>query len=521
MSQLRISFWGTFRLCAADGTDQTPRGMKERAMLALLLLSPGQRRRRVWLQDMLWGRSTPEAGQTSLRRALSNIRRDLGPLADLVQSDRGSVWLDPQPIPAFPQDMPAAEFLADLDVPDEEFENWLRDQRQALAPDRVEIARPGAPMALRSDSRPTIAIRADGGQTESGRFVARMLTQEIAQRVANIGNSRVLLDPQPDDAPDYSFTVELMAEDEDWFILVRLLGGPGQACLWSQRLRERKSVSQIWNAPGLVRLLNRAQSALSDQFAIRGPDGDVARLQRAVRRIYNYDRPGLETAVNYLRSSANGEMTGLALGWLSFAQLTSILEFRDHESRNREEALAHAAEAVRLAPYNATVLALASQVQMKLAGDFDYAHHLALQAADEEDSNPYALDALSQSRILRGEYDLGQRTAEQARLLADGLANSFSWDMQAALGALCLENLTEAEALARICHSKMPEYRPALRYLVALNVLADNDADAGHFAARLARIEPGFVAGNLLKDSYPVQTLRRLGLGDDLKSRLG
>lgn len=115
---------------------------------------------------------------------------------------------------------------------------------------------------------------------------------------------------------------------------------------------------------------------------------------------------------------------------------------------------------------------------------------------------------------------LSQRTAERARQTAIGLANSFSWDMQAAFGELCLGRLEGAQELLRICHQKMPSYRPALRYLVALNLLLGNDADAQRYAARLVRIEPGFDCSSLLLETYPVETLRNLGLAADLKGRI-
>lgn len=44
---------GSFRVYGHDNQHLTPNGIKERGLLTLLALSPGQRRTRVWLQDKL------------------------------------------------------------------------------------------------------------------------------------------------------------------------------------------------------------------------------------------------------------------------------------------------------------------------------------------------------------------------------------------------------------------------------------------------------------------------------------
>lgn len=516
----RVVLWGTFRIRDHRDGDHTPRGMKDRALLAVLILSPGQRRRRGWCQDMLWGASPPGAGQMSLRRALSNIRRDLGPLRDILKSDRDAIWLDPPFKLPGAENLPGSEFLADLDVPGEEFENWLRDQRQARTGPEDVVDH--APRPTRIAEIPVVGIVPFDTRENDSRFLCQMLAQQLAGLLIGMGACQPLMLTRPESKKaDYTFVIESHAQDDEWMILIRLLGDPIHLYLWSSRLRLPRNIAVIWNLPETTGLLNRALTALVDQFALRGPENDIVRIQRAIRRIYNYDRPGLETAIGLLKASANGRAIGLALAWQAFAQLTLVLEFRDDVARRTEYAIALSDEAVRLSPQDPAVLALAAQIQLKFTRDFDYCHHLALRAVDAGEENPYALDALSQSQILRGELSQSHLTAERARQTAAGLANSFSWDMQAAFGALCLGRLAEARELLRQCHRKMPAYRPALRYLVALNLLLDDMSDAQRYAARLARLEPGFMPANLLGAGYPMETLHNLGLAAALKDRTG
>ena len=93
---MRFQLNGQFRVFDAAERDITPRGIKERGLLALLVLSPGQRRTRIWLQDKLWSDRSPEQASGSCRQALSNIRNAFGPAALHLQSDRSAVWIGRQ-----------------------------------------------------------------------------------------------------------------------------------------------------------------------------------------------------------------------------------------------------------------------------------------------------------------------------------------------------------------------------------------------------------------------------------------
>jgi hypothetical protein len=66
----------------------------------------------------------------------------------------------------------------------------------------------------------------------------------------------------------------------------------------------------------------------------------------------------------------------------------------------------------------------------------------------------------------------------------------------------------------------MPFYRPALRYLTALSSLFDRPTDSARYAKSLLRLEPDFTPRLLLNNTYPVGTLRDLGLIERLRSRL-
>src|SRR5215470_5827760 len=89
---LRLRILGGFELRGADGQDLTPPGKKLRALIACLALSPGEAWSRERLTALLWGDRDEEQARGSLRQALAELRRHIGP--DTLHATRESVALD-------------------------------------------------------------------------------------------------------------------------------------------------------------------------------------------------------------------------------------------------------------------------------------------------------------------------------------------------------------------------------------------------------------------------------------------
>ncbi|WP_258553404.1 AfsR/SARP family transcriptional regulator [Paracoccus pantotrophus] len=131
---------GSVRLRGADGADLTPRSQKARGALALLGTAPDLRLSRARLQDLLWSERARQRGSDSLRQMLRELRASLGAEKGLLLTGVGWVGLDPERLridltPVYDAGGAPIEFAADIDVPDPEFETWLRDMRLRLTPD--------------------------------------------------------------------------------------------------------------------------------------------------------------------------------------------------------------------------------------------------------------------------------------------------------------------------------------------------------------------------------------------------
>ncbi len=524
---MRLSLNGPFRVFDDQNRDITPKGIKERGLLALIALSPGQRRTRAWVQDKLWSDRSPEQASGSCRQALSNVRKALGPLGARLQSDRSAIWLEPGLPLANAIDPAMGELLDDIDIVDPEFSDWLRTLRMqqdgtaAVAPQLMTQAMP----PLRQPRPIALIRRIDRASTARGAFILRALSQRIATELALMGdldiievdaNDQVLAD----DAPAARVELECLDDSDMAFVLMRVIGPPNRRIVWSGRLSLAPTMSDIWVSEDVARAVNKVAQAVGDTAMVTPGMAPMAAINRAIRRIFEFDRAGLAKADELLRGAVDSELRGPALAWRGFVRLTEALEFRESDPQTLSEAMLFARDALEHAPDHPVVLSLASQITLHMSGDLDMAHYLAKRAVRQGEDNPYALDALAQTLIYDGRHDDANVVVNHARRTAQGLPHSFSWDLLGCFAALGVGDTATALDLAQASHRKMPFFRPALRYATALSCLQGRVDDANRYAGLLRKIEPDFTLRMLLDDAYPVGTLRDLGLIGELRARL-
>ncbi len=148
MNRTTLRLLGGFSLSADGGPVALPT-RKAEALLAHLALQPDQRHARETLAALLWGRQTDAQARRNLRHCLASLRRALGASAAAVMDvDRGSIMLRAEAIEVdvgtlrhlINGDLTAGlveavalckgELLADLNLREEGFEDWLSLERQ-------------------------------------------------------------------------------------------------------------------------------------------------------------------------------------------------------------------------------------------------------------------------------------------------------------------------------------------------------------------------------------------------------
>jgi len=121
---LEISLFGSCVLRRADVTRAEVTGAKHRALFALLVTAPLNRRSRSFLQETLWGFADYESGHQNLRRALSDLRKIIGAdFDDILTVTNKEIEIDMARVKVIghPSDGP---FLDDLNIREPSFVAW-------------------------------------------------------------------------------------------------------------------------------------------------------------------------------------------------------------------------------------------------------------------------------------------------------------------------------------------------------------------------------------------------------------
>lgn len=134
-----IKLYGPLRVFDRKGCDVSPRSAKAQGLLAMLIMARGEPIHRNSLQSRLWSDRMQAQARASLKQALSELRRCFHGAHDpVLQTTGGPVSINMDLVSCdvfepFTDDLfERQEFLAGLDVRDEEFEDWLRATRRRL-----------------------------------------------------------------------------------------------------------------------------------------------------------------------------------------------------------------------------------------------------------------------------------------------------------------------------------------------------------------------------------------------------
>src|SRR6266568_2452065 len=398
---LRIALIGAFRVLAPDGEDLTPRGRKARALLAILALTPTRRRSRPALQDKLWSDRGPAQGAASLRQTLTEIRRAFGDryrdclVGDMrgigLAQDRVTIDIDTANLSELARMVELPQLLEDIDVADEEFEDWRRHQRTAfeqrvMAP-QTAAGRPSMPEAELQPrhagpaARPWLRLLPPlTVNSESGFFLSRLIADRIAQGLVDQWAIDVGDDGKGQQG--VQLRVEALAISRDVAVTVILLAADGTTHLWADSATISLETSFVSDAPRLRALINRsveiAGYCLSRIGSSSEASGAFVGAFDAVQRMFRVDLHEVDRADALLASAYELDAKAVYLAWRAYARVFYVGE---HIHVDRRRAVEESEELVRRAleadPHNATVLALASYVHSFTLRRYPLAHELA------------------------------------------------------------------------------------------------------------------------------------------------
>lgn len=525
-AKVRLFLYGRFRMETAAGDDRAPKSAKSQTLMALLATSDTGGRGRLWLQKRLWPKKEADKASTSLRQALSEIRRCLGDDRDLLDADRRSVNFDLARIDVVPA-APGAEFLEGIQLIDGDHavSDWLEHHRAVAAPQPAPQATGENFVQRAVPPRPIVVFQTQSDKnTDLGLIedifvdcVARSMRETLS---ADVRIEGVTVDPN-------AFRVEVQAyrgEGATVGIRSRVRHGAPETLVWSGM-----TSTQLHGAPPvedlqIVSLGNQLIDALAEAMTANISDTqdirDANLLTRlAIRRIFTLKPENLIEADEMLRLAEELGAGALSSAWRAQLRVIQHVELHDNRSEDLpEEARKLTVLAMEREPMNSMVLAAVANTRLVLDNDVNSCMELARRSVRLNPANPLAWDSLATAKLYAGDIGEAHALAVRAQKISSGSPFGHWWDFGRCLTAALTGRKAEALQLAEAAHALSPEFRPPLRYLTALYAADERFDDAQRTAERLKKLEPDFSFERMAKDeTYPISPLRWGGLLDSGK----
>jgi tetratricopeptide (TPR) repeat protein len=526
-----IRLVGVFEVRDGNGRDCTPRGAKARAILAMLCQTPDRRRARRWLEARLWSDRGAEQASGSLRQALMEIRKALGPEADNLEADRDTVRLsgvttdlEETHDAAVEALQSGREFLEGIDIIDQAFEDWLRDER-ARVEQSLGVRRPVQirPAEAQLAQLPFVLRRGSLGEG-MGAFVGKSVSDAIARLLAEFVHIDVYGsggNAVPEGLPREGLELHVEAAEiqDRVHILVSLTSVSSGQTIWNQRASVPVAEADLAWAGDLPPLVFQAADAALSHFPrLRecqdGPRRANALIATAVSEMFSYDGDRLRRADQLLAEAGEIATSARVLAWRCLVRQIMYVERTEPDpTRLMAEIDEYARKALERSKANPLVLSLVGLARVMVDENPDAGAVLARDALALSPYNALA-HAAQAGALMRFGDNLGALEAARRGVeIAARTAHVHWWEATSGLAALRSGNQVAALAHFESAHYRAPGFRAAMRNLLFLYLAAGEREKAARVYRELLRSEPDFTLDRILHQPlYPAVTLRQSGL---------
>ncbi|MCJ9670333.1 MULTISPECIES: hypothetical protein [unclassified Neorhizobium] len=526
---LSLKIFGRFLLIDALGIDRSPKSLKARGILALLALSQHHCRNRAWLQDKLWSDRDTKKGSCSLRQTLVEIRRSLGPYAAVLKADRENVALDPQRF-AVVYNRPAQqhdwndenEVFHDLNIPDPEFEDWIRNQRMALADDPA-VKTPPKPISHRP-ADPAIFFHCSSDAHPRSEVITRSLEALTTMALLDFDNFQIFSQSPAwptvqgrDLCSGLSVTVVTATLAKQTQVYVTVTHPATGKRYWSRSFMLATGENAFEEDRVLLVCGEIVQAVLStfrereDELGLKNSAALLASHGRNL--LFRFDKASLREGDRYLQLAYELEPRPQYLAWRAF--LRNMANFQHRSCRfldDRVDLETLAQEALRQASGSASALAIGAHIEYLCAGSPRTSLRLAERAVGIDPLNAVTYAILSNTELALDKREDSRRSALMALSLAGSGEQRAFIEFFGCMSAAALGDYQTAIDHAEASLIFRPSFVAPLRYLVALYTQMRMSNELARAVQRLKRVEPEFHPSWFLREDYPVTTMRRIRL---------
>ena len=503
---LSISLGGPFRMWASDGTEIAVASEMSKRLLAILLLSKDMRRARSSLIMLLWDEDKLDP-RPNLRQLLKQTRDRLGPFADHLVADRGTVALvgvrDKTERIADRQ----MSFFEDAGIGTEDFEDWYRVER-ANFENAIPVERTVQHInALRP--RPVVGLMPITVTSESHtvRALSEMLATNLREVLVwnsfvNFIDLRAASPPEGVDMELRTTITEVAGEME-----LSVGGYFQQTCRWSQT--ESWPLDAIGDLRArLVEFIHKV-GAFIEKTVCRlastpGADQRETALFVTFTRIFATTREDVDRAIAAIDAYEDPERRAQVFAFRAIARLIRRSEYRLHDAAEEADVIAkliRAAEAED--PFELSVLSAAALYHVYVEPDEAKARDYSDCALDLA---PFSTLAVHVRAALEMRFDRLDAAADYVDLMRRtgryGPMRHYA-DANAVTLAYLKGDYAEAVALGRALLRWCPNFLPVLRHVVCA-LLETGDTDlAKSVLTDVKAHDPSFATEDMATDAYP------------------
>ncbi|MGP6089710.1 tetratricopeptide repeat protein [Antarctobacter jejuensis] len=508
-----ISLDGNFRL-DVDGQEVVVTAARARAILAILATADDQKKARDALKAMLWPRSDEKQASGSMRTALSNLRKDLGPASDLLGANRTHLWLDKAVTLRRPEN--SARFFEDAPTNiGSAFETWLQTERSrsrkllpVLRPqetvDAHRICIGILPTIERLDE-PMAALLA----TQVLDFVVEALK---AYEIFELFDFRDL-------ETDHFSDGEPAIRDPDMYLRLSLtkVGSMAQLCatvrrgrqiLWSHATSADQTGPFLFSHDDVATFANQTVDAIL-KAAFRKLEGGGFRPRRTqsmigvVHQLYGMSTEGQHSLRHYLQG--HPELADSALANACYAlSVANTLGEGDPSLADLEEARKHALRALELDMQNPLVLAFVGHVFGFALRDFAVGAESLALARRQAPALPQVWDFSAMNAIYRGAFEDALRYSRKAAQLGQYSPYRELFRSSLAITATLTGEHETAVQVSRSVLMRLPEFLAVMRHTAASLSALGQLAEAENMVARVRSRDKRFSPDAIQDPSYPL-----------------
>ncbi len=527
---LEINLFGTCIVRSTDPNVFQITGKKHRAIFAMLATAPYGCRSRAFLQETLWGVACYDTGRQSLRRALSDIKAELGEqYSQLIFTNNSEVTLHLTKV-AFKGGPGQGVFLEGLDIPSPDFIAWREGVRSN--PEQISSlyrsssmppARPPVPAItvlplLSVQKNEDLAALGDWFAEEICRSLSRtnllsvishLSSRSLAGRLINLDKIRTKL------GVDYCLSGSVRRNGDQIISEVDFLDVSSGRILWSRCFNGQYShflgqspqgLTSIVEAIGgsiaedtLTYVLGRPLTDIADHRLLMG---SVSLMHKPTLREFARSRELLDEAVR--RSPRSAEVHA----WRGKWHVLSVFNgWSTDPARDTQTAIDCTARALDIDPENAFCLTVDGFAHNNLLKRLDVASDRYGKALRQNPNE--ALSCLLQGALFAFKDDGAEavQAVDRARTLSPIDPFQYYFESLSATAYLANEDYGKALAFAERSIEKNPRHLSTLRTRIAALHFLDRGEDAKGAATELLKRQPDFTISEYRR-SHPSTNFR-------------